>query len=306
MFEAHLPTKIQQIKSSVLDQHEVKLFLKREDEIDHEISGNKFRKLKYNLISAIDQNFETLLTFGGAYSNHIHAVSAVGKKFNLNTIGIIRGERNDQLNPTLKDAENNGMQLKFVDRQTYREKNSDLFKKLLEEEFGRFYFIPEGGSNELAVKGCEEIADEISEEFDWVCCSVGTGGTISGLINGLKGKARVLGFPALKNAYFLEKEIKSFLEMRKSNVSTGWQLSFDYHFGGYAKYSWDLIHFINEFKEEHGVQLDPIYTGKMIFGIIDLAKNDFFAKDVKVLAIHTGGLQGIRGFNERFGQLIHV
>jgi len=269
------------------------LFLKREDKIHPVISGNKYRKLKYNLIEAQKQNIKTLLTFGGAFSNHIAAVAATGQEFGINTIGVIRGDELEgkiDSNPTLKYAKQCGMHFKFVPRDVYRNKASDDFIKMLRAEFGDFYLLPEGGTNALAIKGCEEILTEHDVDFDFVCCSVGTGGTVSGLINCSKPSQQILGFSALKGD-FLKEDIGKFA--KKNN----WQLITEYHFGGYAKINEVLISFINEFKKNYQIPLDPIYTGKMMFGIFDLINRGFFPKGSKILAIHTGGLQGIEGMN---------
>lgn len=271
----------------------VELFLKREDTLHAFVSGNKYRKLKYNLREADAQNYKTLLTFGGAYSNHIAAVASAGSILGFKTLGVIRGEELSSAiksNPTLNFAQKNGMQFKFVSRETYRNKTSKTFIDGLKEEFGEFYLIPEGGTNTLAVKGCEEILKASDKEFDFVCCPVGTGGTISGLINCSKPRQQVLGFPALKAA-FLHKDISKFV------TKTNWDLLTDYHFGGYAKVNPDLVHFINRFNSENGVLLDPVYTGKMLYGIYDLIEKKYFPERSKILAIHTGGLQGIAGMN---------
>jgi len=275
-------------------ENSVEIYLKREDEIHPIISGNKYRKLKHNIIFAKSQGYNSLLTFGGAFSNHIAAVAEAGKIYNFDTIGIIRGEElvsKVQDNDTLKYAQSCGMQLKFINRMRYREKESESFLEVLNEEFGDFYNIPEGGTNELAIKGCEEILTKTDLEFDYICCSVGTGGTIAGLINCSKPSQQVLGFSALKGD-FLQEDISKFA------MKNNWKLIFDYHFGGYAKVSRDLITFINAFKTEQNIQLDPVYTGKMMFGIYDLVKQGFFKKGSRVLAIHTGGLQGIKGMNK--------
>lgn len=270
------------------------VFMKPEYKIDAVISGNKYRKLKYNIIEAKRLGFHNLLTFGGAFSNHIAAVAVAGKKYGFNTIGVIRGEElNDksELNPTLALAKENGMKFKFVSREAYRKKSETDFIESLKKEMGNFYLIPEGGTNGLAVKGCEEILTSVDSEFDFICCPVGTGGTISGLINSSFSNQKVLGFPALKGD-FIKKDISKFA--KKNN----WELITDYHFGGYAKINDDLISFINSFKEKYNIPLDPIYTGKMVFGIFDLIDKGFFPENARVLAIHTGGLQGIAGINQ--------
>ncbi|WP_418511806.1 1-aminocyclopropane-1-carboxylate deaminase/D-cysteine desulfhydrase [Corallibacter sp.] len=273
----------------------VSLSLKREDVIHEYVSGNKYRKLKYNIQQAQKEKKEILLTFGGAFSNHIAAVSAIGSLFGLKTIGVVRGEElkdSYASNATLLFAKSQGMQFEFVSRSVYREKNTESFVRKLKEKFGDFYLIPEGGTNNLAVKGCEEILTDNDNSFDFICCPVGTGGTISGLINSSLSHQKIIGFPALKGD-FLRKDISKFAN--KSN----WELISDYHFGGYAKINTELISFINQFKVENNIQLDPVYTGKMMFGIFDLIKKEYFPKDSKILAIHTGGLQGIEGMNAR-------
>jgi 1-aminocyclopropane-1-carboxylate deaminase len=269
------------------------LVVKREDRIHQHISGNKYRKLKYNIAQAGADGKQTLLTFGGAFSNHILALAAVGKEFGFETIGIIRGEElADQVdkNPTLKFAKSCGMRFKFMSREAFRNKTSDDFIEHLKIEFGDFYIIPEGGTNTLAIKGCEEILTKQDADFDYICCSVGTGGTISGLINAAQPHQKILGFPALKGD-FLQEEISNFA------TNLNWELITEYHFGGYAKITTELISFINQFKEDYGIPLDPVYTGKLMYGVMDLLKKGYFPEHSKILVIHTGGLQGILGMN---------
>jgi 1-aminocyclopropane-1-carboxylate deaminase len=288
----------QSVQIEIAQAKEISLVIKREDVLHPEVSGNKFRKLKYNLIAAKEQCADTLLTFGGAFSNHIAATAAAGKEFGFNTIGIIRGdELTDKVaeNPTLSFAQQCGMQFKFISRQQYRKKMNPDFLAQLKNEFGNFYMLPEGGTNDLAIKGCEEILTEEDENFDCICVAVGTGGTIAGLINSAKKHQKILGFPALKGD-FLRNEI-SLLTSNKN-----WQLMTNYHFGGYGKINDKLITFINQFKEEANIPLDPIYTGKMLFGIIDLIRKDYFKKGSKIVAVHTGGLQGILGINMKLQQ----
>ncbi|NYJ28968.1 1-aminocyclopropane-1-carboxylate deaminase/D-cysteine desulfhydrase [Allomuricauda sp. ARW1Y1] len=283
----------QHIDIPLLHEKGVQLYLKREDTIHPLISGNKYRKLKYNLLEAKAQGQYTLLTFGGAYSNHIAATAYAGHKHGFRTIGVIRGEELEtqwQDNPTLRLAHEHGMQFHFVSRSDYRRKNESAFLETLKKQFGNVYLLPEGGTNDLAVKGCMEILTEADANFDYVCGSVGTGGTLAGLINASQPHQTVLGFPALKGD-FLTEEIRTFAQNNR------WRLVTDYHFGGYAKVDHQLIVFINRFKKETGIPLDPIYTGKMLFGIFDLIKKDFFPSGSQILAIHTGGLQGIPGMN---------
>ena len=298
MFLKSKNSNVQQIQFSEINNKDISLFIKREDELHPFISGNKYRKLKYNLVEAYNQNHNTLLTFGGAFSNHIAAVAAAGFEHNFKTIGVIRGdelatnlEEVLQNNPTLKFASEHNMQFHFVTRSDYRNKTTPEFIENLKEKFGDFYLVPEGGTNNFAVKGCEEILTEEDNQFDIICSAIGTGGTISGLINSAENHQKVIGFPSLKGD-FLQNEIKKYV-LRTNN----WSLNNNYHFGGYAKISEELITFINKFKSETSIPLDPVYTGKMLFGIVDLIKNDYFKQGTKILAIHTGGLQGIEGMN---------
>ncbi|WP_425459553.1 1-aminocyclopropane-1-carboxylate deaminase/D-cysteine desulfhydrase [Flavobacterium dankookense] len=282
-----------QLQKIVEFKNQISLFIKREDLIHPIISGNKFRKLKYNLTEAKKQNQTTLLTFGGAFSNHILAVAAAGKEYGFKTIGIIRGEELEtkiEANPTLKKAQEFGMVFDFISREEYRTKNNPEFVNKVEKKFGNFYLIPEGGTNELAVIGCQEILTKVDEDFDFICCAVGTGGTISGIINSSKDCQKVLGFPALKGD-FLQEDIRKFANM------DNWELITDYHFGGYAKIDEKLIHFINDFYMKYSIPLDPIYTSKMTFGVIDLIEKGYFPPKSKILLIHTGGLQGVNGMN---------
>lgn len=288
-----MQTENQKVILPVLQEKEVSLFIKREDKIHPFISGNKYRKLKYNTKKAQIAQCDTLLTFGGAYSNHIVATACAANENGLRSVGIVRGEElafKWEDNPTLSKAVELGMQLKFVDRNVYRDKNSSQFIEQLKAEFGRFYLLPEGGTNLLAVKGCEEILTEEDSNFNVVCSSVGTGGTIAGIINSIAPNQKVLGFPALKGD-FLKEDICKFATNKQ------WDLQMEYHFGGYAKVSIALIDFINEFKKVTQIPLDPIYTGKMVFGILDMVKKDKFTPGTRILAIHTGGLQGIAGMN---------
>ncbi|WPR72822.1 pyridoxal-phosphate dependent enzyme [Flavobacterium sp. NG2] len=273
----------------------ISVYIKREDLIHPFVSGNKFRKLKYNLLQAKKESATTLLTFGGAYSNHIAAVAFAGKEQHFKTIGVIRGEElvtKVQENPTLKFAQECGMQFEFVSREDYRLKQEEAFMIRLKEKHGFFYLIPEGGTNALAIQGCEEILTKEDAVFDYVCCAVGTGGTISGIINSALPDQKVLGFPALKGD-FLKDEICTFVKNKN------WELIQNYHFGGYGKVNQELVTFINHFYEETKIPLDPIYTGKMVFGILDLIQKNYFPANSKILLIHTGGLQGVAGMNER-------
>lgn len=273
----------------------ITLEIKREDLLHPFVSGNKFRKLKYNVLQAKAENHSVLLTFGGAFSNHIAAVAYAGKEQGFETIGVIRGdELRDKIseNPTLSFAQECGMRFEFVTREAYRHKTETAFIEQLKAQFGSFYLVPEGGTNDLAVKGCEEILTVLDADFDFVCSAVGTGGTISGLINSALPHQKVLGFPALKGD-FLQDEIRNFVQNKN------WELITDYHFGGYGKVTTEFIEWMNWFYAQTGIPLDPIYTGKMVFGVMDLIQRNYFPPNSKILMIHTGGLQGIAGMNAK-------
>lgn len=290
---------IQKIYTKELDHHKVKLDLLRLDQVHPHISGNKWFKLKYNLLEARKKGYDTLLTFGGAFSNHLYATAAAEKEYGFKTIGVVRGEKVVPLNPTLAFAEAQGMHLKFVSRAEYRRKESEELHQQFQDEFGLCFILPEGGSNALAVKGCTEIV-QTPENYDYICCSAGTGGTLAGIIEKTKNKARVLGFSALKGGSFLYDEINRLTQAYSGNQYENYQIVEDYHFGGYAKANTELVNFINEFKREQEILLDPVYTGKMIYGIMDMINKGYFKPGSKILAIHSGGLQGIIGFNERY------
>ena len=283
-----------EISLPLLDEKEVRLFIKRIDKIHPFVSGNKWFKLKYNLLEAKKQGLNTLLTFGGAYSNHIPATAFAAKEKGISSIGIIRGEEHLPLNPTLRFAIDNGMKLHYISRSNYKEKTSANFLEALKNQFGDFYLIPEGGTNELAIQGVKEILDK-NDIQDYICCAIGTGGTIAGIINASNDKQIVIGFPAIKGFEQLEKDINNWTN------ATNCIFINDYVGNGYAKINKDLVDFINEFNARHNVPLDSIYTGKMMMGILDLVEKDFFLKGSSILAIHTGGLQGNKGMSERLG-----
>jgi 1-aminocyclopropane-1-carboxylate deaminase len=281
------PSPLTQIFDPIFEKFDIKFFVKRDDLLHPEISGNKWRKLKYNLIEARNQGFNHVLTFGGAFSNHIYATAAAGKVFDFQTVGVIRGdELNEDSSPTLSFAKKCGMKLIFVSRESYRD------KEIVAKEYSKTHFvIPEGGTNSLAIRGVSEIYHEITEQLghipDMICTSVGTGGTMAGLCS--NSKAKVVGFCALKNGNYLEKEIIALANNPKIEHEIFW----DYHFGGYAKVKTELIDFINDFEKKHpSIQIEQVYTGKMFWGIYDLIQKGYFEKSSTIVALHTGGLQG--------------
>lgn len=309
--ELQINSPIQELKMPLLEKRAIRLFIKRDDLIHPQISGNKWRKLKYNISATRKEGKDTLLTFGGAYSNHIYATAAAGKLFNFKTIGLIRGERQEVLNPTLQYAKGAGMQLHYIPRVIYKQRKNPIFLKELGQQFGSFFLIPEGGTNKYAIRGCAELVDEVEQQLgflpDYWSAACGTGGTLSGIIAGLQGRKKVIGFSVLKGN-FHQQEVQTLLEHYQSqnNTLTNWSIQTAYHFGGYAKFKPALIQFINQFHYENNIALDPIYTGKLFFGIFDLIEKGTFGKDTSILVVHSGGLQGIEGFNQRFGNLIDV
>ncbi len=290
---AHLlnydPTPITELVSPLLDKYELQVLIKREDLNHPLVSGNKWWKLKFNLEEAVRLGHNTLLTFGGPYSNHIFATAAAGKELRLKTIGIIRGEETLPLNHTLAFAESCGMKLHYISRETYRKKTELVFIEQLHHQFGNFYLIPEGGTNELAIKGCAEFATQLNQEidFDYLCLPVGTGGTMAGMIEGLDMSKKIIGFSSLKGGEFLVEEIKKMTSPKRNN----WEISTDYHFGGYGKITNELKEFLQETKDNNQLPLDLVYTGKMLWGIFDLIQKDFFKQGSTLLILHTGGLQ---------------
>lgn len=284
---AHSP--VQFLPDPFLTLVPVQLYLKRDDLLHPLVSGNKWRKLKYNLLTARAQGHHTLLTFGGAYSNHLYATAAAGSVFGFQTIGVVRGEElaNAPLNSTLTFCRSRGMRLHFVSRADYRRKDDPAFVTELIDRFGPCYVIPEGGTNELALRGMAEITPEIIGQLgrapDYVCCSVGTGGTVMGLAQTAPPETTVLGFLALKAPDFQLPEPASC------------QLTTNYHFGGYAKTTPELFDFIRSFEQKSRIQIEQVYTGKMLYGIYDLARRGCFPDDATVVAVHTGGLQGRSG-----------
>lgn len=285
---SYAPTPIQEIHDPAFDKAGVRVLIKREDLNHRFVSGNKWWKLKYNLEEALRLKHTTILTFGGAYSNHIYATAAAANELGLKSIGIIRGEETSPLNQTLSFASSQGMQLAFVSREVYQKKTEESFFNQLHERVGNFYSIPEGGTNELAVKGVTELAQALGNEFDYLCCAVGTGGTMAGLIQGVSNEKEVIGISVLKGGAFLNEEVNKFLKKPFDN----WRIEVDYHFGGYAKRNNALVSFINQFESHQSLLLDHVYTGKLFVGVVDLIHKNYFKRGSTILVLHSGGLQG--------------
>ncbi len=283
-----LPTPVQELDDSRLSERSVRLLLKRDDLIDPAVPGNKWRKLVLNLVAAEEQGCMTSLTFGGAYSNHVRAVAAAGRACGFRTIGVIRGERTEPLNWSLTYSTSQGMQLTYLDRETYRHKHEPEVIDGLRDRFGDVYLLPEGGSNALAVRGCAELPAEISTEFDVVCCACGTGGTLAGIAGGLQSGRRALGFSVLKGGEFLDDDVAA-LQQQAFGAATGnWSISHEFHFGGFAKRTDELDRFIADFQRRHGLRLDWVYVAKMLYGVFAFAERGDIRPGTTVIAVVTG------------------
>jgi 1-aminocyclopropane-1-carboxylate deaminase len=285
---------VQQINDPLFAERGLSVYIKRDDLIHPVISGNKWRKLKYLLKKAQAQNKTHLVTFGGAYSNHLLATSAAAAKFGFKATGIVRGEQVD--NDTLFMCRLHGMDLIFTDRESYRDKPALFNKYFTDNE--RAFFINEGGASPEAAQGCSELVDELTEPYDHVFCAAGTGTMSAGIINGLvhhKLPTEFHTIPVFKNGGFIADEINKLLIQ-----PTNYQLHTDYHFGGYGKVNDELIAFIKRFVADTGILIDPIYTGKMLYGIYDLAAKGHFKPGSKILAIHSGGIWGLLGMKDKF------
>jgi 1-aminocyclopropane-1-carboxylate deaminase len=267
----------------------------RLDTLHPPIGGNKYFKLKYNIEEADKQNLQTILTFGGAFSNHIFATALAGRLYNKNTIGVIRGE-DDVQNPTLQFCKKQGMRLHFVSRDAYKEKTSERFLTDLKNRFGDFYLLHEGGTNAHAVKGTAEILLGIELNYERIFCAVGTGGTLAGILSTPDLRTRVIGISVLKGHDALTEKIASLILLKNTN----WEINCNYHLGGYAKYNAELIRFINQFQYNYKIPLDPVYTGKVFFAVFDMIDKNVIKAEQKILVIHTGGMQGWQGWNYRY------
>ncbi|MBC7488146.1 MAG: pyridoxal-phosphate dependent enzyme [Cytophagaceae bacterium] len=277
------------------------LYLARLDLLPYPAGGNKWFKLKYNLLEAERLGIKQIITFGGAYSNHLYATAEAADYWGFKSIGIVRGEEHFSLNDTLQHCVNKSMQLFYMSREEYRRKSEPEFiqRWMYEQGIPNGYMIPEGGSNTLAVKGMQELIDLLPSDTDIIATACGTGATMAGLIAGAKTHQEVWGFPGLKGADFLVNDIQSLLSECHNVSDKKWRLLLDYHLGGYAKLPDELLSFIHRFKKEQGITLDPTYTSKLLFGLFDLADKNLLPKDKKIVALHTGGLQAWGGLPEK-------
>lgn len=286
------PSILTKINDPLLEPYQIELWLKRDDLLHPIISGNKWRKLKYILDHALSLGADTLISMGGAYSNHLHALAYVGKVLGLKTIGLIRGEPSATLTPTLLDMQHWGMELRFVSRSEYRLLRQYKHWTDLPDLTAGQYWLPEGGAQSLALQGVAELVREIDMPYDTLCVPCGTGTTLAGLVNAVPDNVSVLGFAALKNAGFLTDDVNALLPHHTDN----WQINLDYHFGGFAKTTVPLLAFITDFELKNQIPLDPVYTGKMLYALYDLIQKRGFKTNQRIIAVHTGGLQGKRGY----------
>jgi 1-aminocyclopropane-1-carboxylate deaminase len=287
------PIRLQPIQEPLFHRQQVRVSVLRLDEIHPTVSGNKFFKLKYNLLHALENKAAEVITFGGQYSNHIYSTAAACKLLGIKAIGIIGAADQNNLTPTLLFAKAQGMELQFTDRTTYRQKNDQWFIEDLLARYPGACIIPEGGSNQLAVRGCAEIPALITAGYDVLCTAAGTGGTLAGLAVALGGQKQLIGFSSLKGPDTLTPEVTSLIATNTPDAYSNWHISTGYHFGGYAKAPAIVMDFIHRFKERHGIQLEQVYTAKMMMGIYDLVEQGYFPQDTQIVAVHSGGLQGL-------------
>ncbi|PJJ84386.1 1-aminocyclopropane-1-carboxylate deaminase/D-cysteine desulfhydrase [Mucilaginibacter auburnensis] len=287
---------VHQIKDQLFDERGLSVFIKRDDLIHPIISGNKWRKLKYLLKKAQAESKTHLVTFGGAFSNHLLATAGAAALFGFKATGFVRGDEVD--NDMLFMCRLHGMELIFTDRDSYRNKQA-LFDQYFSNDKEAF-FIDEGGASPQAAQGCSELVSELNDIYDHLFCACGTGTMAAGIINGVKTAnlhTHVNGIPALKGGSFLKSDIDNLLHQ-----PTDYTLHTDYHFGGYGKTTPELINFIKKFIANTGILIDPVYTGKMLYAIYDLAQKDYFAPGSKILAIHSGGIWGLLGMKNKFSE----
>ena len=305
----NLPSPIQKLESELLSEKQIELWIKRDDLIHPAISGNKWRKLKWNIEKAKDNKKSTVLTFGGAFSNHIAATAFACKQAGLKSIGVIRGEKVEPLNATLVKAQKDGMQLHFVSRAAYVLKKDDDFILGLHNQFGNFHLVPEGGANYYGVMGCMEIAKELDVQPDFFATSAGTGTTATGLLLSATQHQKVMVFSGLKGGEFLKDDIKHLINYTTYNsedtddILQHLNLITDYHFGGFAKITPELVEFANAFYRQFQIPLDLIYASKLFYGLFDLIRKNQFKPHSKIVALHTGGLQGNKGFSAQMKKL---
>ncbi|MFE6163095.1 1-aminocyclopropane-1-carboxylate deaminase/D-cysteine desulfhydrase [Streptomyces sp. NPDC056486] len=285
-----LPSPLQELQDDRFTRHGVTLALKRDDLIHPDLPGNKYRKLFLNLDAAVTAGHEALLTFGGAYSNHLRATAAAGRLLGMDTIGMVRGDELSKrpLNPSLAQCAADGMRLHFIDRSTYRRKTDpEVLAALVHEAGARNpYVIPEGGSNSLAVQGCTALGEELRGHTDTAAVACGTGGTLAGMAGGLAPGQRALGIPVLKGG-FLGREIQALQQQTFGAPTANWHLDERFHFGGYARTTPELTAFANDFEDRHGLSVERVYVAKLLYALTALSEEGTFAPGTKVTAVIT-------------------
>ncbi len=298
--ETALSTPLQAVEWSPFKDRNISLFIKRDDLLHPGISGNKFYKLYHHLQQARAEDISTIVSFGGAYSNHLHALSICGGLLGLNTVGVIRGEKPKQLSPTLVDAMQAGMQLHFISREQYRQRHNPEWLKELTHHFAPCVVVPEGGGGLLGAQGCMDIASSINQQlvggYDAICVACGTGTTMAGLISAALPNASIYGYSVLKGEDTLSEEVSK-LTGQLGVSRNHWKVFTEYHCGGYAKLPDYLVAFMRDFEVETGIQLDLVYTAKLFWGLSQQAESGFWSEGSRVVAVHTGGLQGRRGYS---------
>ncbi|NUO01450.1 MAG: 1-aminocyclopropane-1-carboxylate deaminase/D-cysteine desulfhydrase [Saprospiraceae bacterium] len=296
----HPPSPVQELHAPLFAEKGIRLLVKRDDLLSLSenggFCGNKWRKMKYNLLEARLRGQNRLLTFGGAFSNHISAVAEAGQSFGFETIGVIRGEAPASPSPTLQQAAARGMHLHYTSRSEFQRKNNPDWIAALLEQYGDCYVLPEGGTNRLALDGCRDMVEEVFEQCagnlpHYYCVACGTGGTLAGIITGLNNTAKAIGFSVLKGGFMRDAVIQLLLDYGVA-PSDNWEIQEQYHFGGYAKTTPELFVFMKTFYREYGIPLDQVYTAKLFYGLFDLIRNGYFAPGSSIMVIHTGGLQG--------------
>lgn len=269
----------------------------RLDEIHPEISGNKWYKLKYVIQYCLNQQVKGIITFGGAHSNHLAACAFAGKTYDIKTIGIVRGEKTTFESPTLQFAQAQDMELFFVNRSDYTKSHEQILPKLL-PEFQKYLIVPEGGNSDLGRKGTREILSENTKNYDIIICPVGTGNTLAGLISNAAPHQQLIGISALKGKDLFTQKIQQQLQQDHIHHHN-WEINFEYHLGGYAKYHKAIPQIIHEYQQTQNIPLDPIYTAKMMYAVKDLIIQRKW-QNKKILCIHTGGLQGTKAYYKRY------
>jgi len=295
----HTESRLQKISHPLFEKYQLSVSIKRDDCIHPIISGNKWRKLKFNLHYAKAHQYTGVVSFGGSFSNHIHALAYVCQQHGLKSVAIIRGEKEYAGNFTLSIAQKWGMELSFVDRKTYRLRENKDYLAELQLAYPNYLIVPEGGSNALALRGVGEIITELNHqcEFDTLLTPVGSGGTLAGLIKADNSQHNLLGISVLKQDGYLEQQVNSLLG-HSSNYSN-WQILSEFHCGGYAKFNKEDVQKILSFNQQTGFLFEPVYSGKMILALLDLIEQGYFPKGHRIVLLHTGGLQGLGGLIER-------